>query len=387
MLISINFPLIRLEQEEMKVSAQNYYYQFLEPFNKELALVARELENSIFSSPRTMLTHARVFVENILQLVMKEEKLPEGGWTSLIERIDVLSDNGYITTEVRDSLHFVRKMGNQAAHDTRKFRYSEALLSWEEVYVIVRWFTETYGSLDFEVPVYQDPAPQEESYDISEIEIRLEALEELLVASVSKQENSDVTEPQTGTTMETVGEPIPPGFTTVRTINYKNQKVEIPYFLRDAFLLPQRFERSETFLIRLGAEQQGRIISELPNNLEGISKHVKRYKEKNEEILFEELKVYIEEEKKRREIFLQRPGELLFFYKTDYLIVTEEIASTPLNAELFTGFPSLLRQLKEDQIETVGQLPRELMILAKYENVGVGTVKSLFDQIKQIQNG
>ncbi|WP_087972049.1 DUF4145 domain-containing protein [Oceanobacillus rekensis] len=371
----------------MKVSAQNYYYQFLEPFNKELALVARELENSIFSSPRTMLTHARVFVENILQLVMKEEKLPEGGWTSLIERIDVLSDNGYITTEVRDSLHFVRKMGNQAAHDTRKFRYSEALLSWEEVYVIVRWFTETYGSLDFEVPVYQDPAPQEESYDISEIEIRLEALEELLVASVSKQENSDVTEPQTGTTMETVGEPIPPGFTTVRTINYKNQKVEIPYFLRDAFLLPQRFERSETFLIRLGAEQQGRIISELPNNLEGISKHVKRYKEKNEEILFEELKVYIEEEKKRREIFLQRPGELLFFYKTDYLIVTEEIASTPLNAELFTGFPSLLRQLKEDQIETVGQLPRELMILAKYENVGVGTVKSLFDQIKQIQNG
>lgn len=369
------------------MSVQNYYYQFLEPFNKELALVARELENSIFSSPRTMLTHARVFVENILQLVMREEKLSVDSWTSLIERIDILDENGYITTEVRDSLHIVRKMGNQAAHDTRKFRYSEALLSWESVYVIVRWYTETYGSLDFDIPDYQDPALQEESYDISEIEIRLGALEELLVASVNNQQDTNMDELQASSVLETTVEPITPGFTTIRTITYNNQKVDIPYFLRDAFLLPQRFERSETFLIRLGAEQQGRIISELPNNLEGISKHVKRYKEKNEEILFEELKVYVEEEKKRREIFLQRPGELLFFYKTDYLVVTEEIVSTPLSAELFTGFPSLLRQLKDDQIVTVGQLPRELVILAKYENVGVGTVKSLFDQIKQIQKG
>ena len=369
------------------MSVQNYYYQFLEPFNKELALVARELENSIFSSPRTMLTHARVFVENILQLVMREEKLSVDSWTSLIERIDILDENGYITTEVRDSLHIVRKMGNQAAHDTRKFRYSEALLSWESVYVIVRWYTETYGSLDFDIPDYQDPALQEESYDISEIEIRLGALEELLVASVNNQQDTNIDELQASSVLETTVEPITPGFTTIRTITYNNQKVDIPYFLRDAFLLPQRFERSETFLIRLGAEQQGRIISELPNNLEGISKHVKRYKEKNEEILFEELKVYVEEEKKRREIFLQRPGELLFFYKTDYLVVTEEIVSTPLSAELFTGFPSLLRQLKDDQIVTVGQLPRELVILAKYENVGVGTVKSLFDQIKQIQKG
>jgi len=48
------------------MNTQSYFYQFLEPFSKELAHVARELENSIFSGPRTMLTHARVFVENIL---------------------------------------------------------------------------------------------------------------------------------------------------------------------------------------------------------------------------------------------------------------------------------------------------------------------------------
>ncbi|MEK4715721.1 hypothetical protein [Sporosarcina sp. FSL K6-5500] len=43
---------------------------------------------------------------------------------------------------------------------------------------------------------------------------------------------------------------------------------------------------------------------------------------------------------------------------------------------------SLLRQLNEDQIEMVGQLPKELVILAKYENVGVGTVDKVFEQLK-----
>src|SRR5699024_11991670 len=46
---------------------------------------------------------------------------------------------------------------------------------------------------------------------------------------------------------------------------YRERTLDIPYFLRDVFLLPQRFDKSETFLIRLGAEQQARIMSELPN--------------------------------------------------------------------------------------------------------------------------
>jgi len=46
------------------------------------------------------------------------------------------------------------------------------------------------------------------------------------------------------------------------------------------------------------------------------------------------------------------------------------------------GSPNLLRHLNEDQIESVGLLPKELVILAKYENVGIGTVEKLFEQLK-----
>ena len=164
---------------------QSYFYQFLEPISKELAFVARELENSIFTSPRTMLTHARIFVETILQQVIRAEKLPDEQWTNLKERIDLLNENGYLTPEIRDALHHVRQIGNQAAHDTRMFRYSEALLSWESVYQIVKWYVEVYGPVDFTVPGYQDPSPLvKQSYDIAEIEERIKKLEKLLKVKI-----------------------------------------------------------------------------------------------------------------------------------------------------------------------------------------------------------
>lgn len=190
--------------------------------------------------------------------------------------------------------------------------------------------------------------------------------------------------------MATTAEEIPieselPGFTTIRKITYKEKSLEVPYFLRDAFLLPQRFEKSERFLVKLGAEQEARIMSELPSNLEGLHKHVKRYNENNDANLFEELKIYIKEETARRKIMLERPGELFLFYKDDYVVVTEGLAKVPLSTDEFTGSPSLFRQLNQDQIDTVGQLPRELVILAKYENVGIGTVAKLFEQLKEKQ--
>lgn len=362
---------------------QSFFYQFLEPISKELAFLARELENSIFTSPRTMLTHSRVFVEGILQQVLKIEKLLDDQRTNLKDRIDFLNEKGYLTVDISDALHYVRRIGNLAAHDSRRFRYSEALLSWEAIYKIVKWYIEVYWPINFTVPDYQDPSPQNhQAYDITELEVRLKSLEALLQTSVQKLTEETVNKEVAATSVSAELQQELPGYTTIRTLTYKNRKLEVPYFLRDAFLLPQRFAKSETFLIRLGAEQQARIMSELPNNLEGLHKHVKRYNEKNDETLFEELKTFMEEEKIRRHLTIERPGELFLFHKADNIIVTEELSKIPLTTTEFSGIPSLLRQLNEDQIEFVGQLPKELVILAKYEGVGVGTVEKMFEQLK-----
>ncbi|AST90972.1 transposase [Sutcliffiella cohnii] len=364
------------------MTKSTYFYTFLEPVSKELAFVARELENSVFTSPRTMLTHARVFVENILQQVMKLEKLKEEPRMTLKERLDILSDHGILTAEVSEALHQVRQLGNQAAHDARMFRFSEALLSWEALFKVVKWYVEVYAPLSIEVPDYQDPAsPKEEKkYDISELEARLKGLEELLKASMQKGENNAEKE----VADSTEAAPLKfeePGITTIRKISYKGDKVEVPYFLRDAFLLPQRFPKSEMFLIRLGAEQQARIMSELPSDIENLHKHVKRYTEENDRRFFYELKDFIAEEKVRREVVLQRQGELLLFYKVEHLVLTNKLKEIPLTTEAFKGVPSLIRQLNEDGMHTVGQLPKELVILGKYKNVGVVNVGKLFEQL------
>ncbi len=367
-----------------------YFYKFLEPLSKELAYLARELENSIYSSPRTMLTHARTFAEAILQQAMRVEEIYDTPLMTLKERIDLLSDKGYLTKEIIDALHFIRMSGNKAAHDTRKFRYSEALLSWEAIYTIVQWYIEVYGPVNLSMPEYQDPVPDSgNGFEIAELEVRLKNMENLIKASLNQQREGTAKEEAaaTVTVEEAPQEAELPGFTSIRTITYKGKSLEVPYFLRDAFLLPQRFEKSERFLVKLGAEQQARIMSELPRDLEDLHKHVKRYNEKNDENLFEELKIYIKEETARRKTMLNRPGELFLFYKEDYVIVTEELAKVPLTTDEFTGSPSLFRQLNQDQIETVGQLPRELVILAKYENVGIGTVEKLFEQLKERQGG
>ena len=371
------------------MTRQTYFYKFLEPLSKELATIARELENSIFTSPRTMLTHSRTFIEAIVDKVLVTENISFELYTSLLDKLDNLEEHGIVTSEIRDALHVVRKNGNQAAHDVRQFRYSEALLSWEALHTIVSWYVEVYGPIEMIIPDYQDPEPtNQESYDMEELQIRFENMERLLKNSFETFLKQTPEELEVAATIqEEVNteeeETITPGLTTVRTIKYGDEAINVPHFLRDAFLLPQRFEKSELFLIRLGGEQQARIMSELPERLEGLHTYVKRYNETNDKNLFAELKVFIEEEKKRREIKLKRPGELFLFYKEDYIIVTEKVAQVPLNKDEFDGIPSLIRQLNEFGVEQVGQLPQELVTLAKYSNVGTGTVEKLFEQLKR----
>ncbi|WP_201713033.1 DUF4145 domain-containing protein [Rossellomorea arthrocnemi] len=358
-----------------------YFYQFLEPLSNELALLGKELEHSVFTSPRTMLTHSRVFIENILKSVMKEEGLSEVPLMTIVERINFLNEQGILIKDVLNDLHSIRMTGNQAAHQTRMFRYSESLTSWEALYNVIKWYIESYGPISTTVPEYKEPClPRDEQLDLDELLARLVSLEKTL--SAKETPTMQAAHAEVAATITDEGDPTTEGYSTIRRISYMDKHVDIPFFLRDAFLLPQRFQKSETFLIRLGEVQQARFVSELPHDLVDLHKHVKRYNEKNDKTLFEELSIFVQEELTRREITHRRRGELLFFYKSDYIVVTEELSAIPLSPVEFSGIHSLLKQLKQNGILTVGQLPKELVSLAKYANVGTLTIEKLFDQIK-----
>src|SRR5699024_10083805 len=176
-----------------------------------------------------------------------------------------------------------------------------------------------------------------------------------------------------------------PGLTPVRTITYKDEAIDIRHFLRAVFLLPQRFEESERFLLRLGEEQQARLMSELPAALDGLHERVSRYNESQTETFFHELKQIIKEEIRRRKLMENRPGELFLFYNGDEIVVTEDLGEESIDKENFTGAPGLIDQLNDDGIYTVRDLPKQLVIIGKYKGVGKGRVENFFYQLKELQ--
>ena len=381
--------------------SMTYFYKFLEPVSEELARTLKELENAIYNSPRSMLTHSRTLIEAIMEKVMVHENMPNEPYLTIRERIEDLDKAGLLTEEVKDALHEVRRLGNIAAHDVRQFRYSESLITWERIYIIIKWFVEVYVSYEMKVPEYVDPNMKtESSYDLEEINIRFKNIEEMLKQSIEKEQPKDqdnpMPQPEATTTntpenrkQEELAPPMSgeeePGLTPVRSVTYKDNIIEIPYFLRDAFLLPQRFKLSERFLLRLNEEQQARIISELPASIDHLHEKVSRYNETHTETFFHELKDFIDEEIRRKRLIKSRPGELFLFYDGDEIVVTEKFGEKPINKENFTGAPALIDQLNEDGILTVQDLPKELVIIGKYKSVGKGRVDNFFQQLKDLQ--
>jgi len=376
-----------------------YFYDFLEPISAELSRTLQELENAIYSSPRSMLTHSRTLIGVLLETIMIRENIPNQNLT-INERIHILDENGLLPYEIKNAFHVVRRLGNMAAHDTRQFRFSESLTAWENIYVIVKWFVEVYESYEIEFPEYVDPKMRmDHTYGLEEMVLRFKKIEELLKQSLEKEEPRTIKEksPQPEskeeisieTKSKDISDPVmdeEPGLMTIRTIRYGDDSVDVPYFLRDAFLLPQRFPESEQFLFRLGKEQQARLMSELPNSLEGFHKRITHCNETHSKTFFMELKEFIAEEIRRRKLAQKRPGELFLFYGSDEIVVTEDLGNIDINNENFVGIPRLIQQLNEDGIYKVRDLPKELLILAKYKSVGKGKVASFFNQLKEIQN-
>ena len=339
-------------------------YEVLLDIHADLAELTADIERLIFSSPRAAMQTTRTMAETLARHVAEMEKI-ESRELNFAELLMKLKAEGILTPSADQAFQFVRRNGNIASHDgTRKMLIREALTCWEYQHLILTWYIETYASPDIHMPSYVEPAPPQKEEETAAL---LQHIQELMERLGNKGSAGS--------------RPSMPS-ATVREICYKDRCVGVPYFLRDAFLLPQRFPKSVTFLIRLNGEQQARLMSELPYQLEGLHKHVKRFKEANDEQFFEELCQLIQEETVRKELIEQHAGETLFFYKEDYIILTEMLGQVPLTSENFVGQTSLLKALHEQGFEKVADLPKELVLLGKYQNVGEVALANLFTQLK-----
>lgn len=341
-------------------------YDILLNINPDLAALTVEIEKLVFHSPRAAMQTTRTMAETLARHVAEMESI-ENKEYSFVDLLLKLKSEGVLTPGADQAFQYVRRNGNVASHDgTRKLLIREALVCWEYQHLILTWYIETYASPNIQVPLYMEPSPSNQKEETETIIGHIKKLMERLGKG------------QTG------GTPTIRSSEAIRTVYYKDRCVEVPYFMRDAFLLPQRFPKSTTFLIRLNGEQQARLMSELPSQLDGLHMYVKRFKEKNDEQFFDELCLFIHEETKRKELLKLHKGETLFFYKEDYIILTEMLAEITITTENFPGQSSLVKALQERGFGKIKDLPKEIVLLGKYPNVGEIALANLFNQLKVI---
>lgn len=171
--------------------------QFIEQWSIEAATLISKMESLIYQDPASSIVKARVFVEKIIQEVIEIEKIPSQGNWSLHDKISYLS-KGYITREIESLLHTVRMVGNKAAHTLNYDDLSEAIKLHRAVYLIFKWFYETYLSFQAAVPEYEYPKPPtENSEEIQSLKAEFMKIMELVRAEqVNKVSVSSTTEEQ-----------------------------------------------------------------------------------------------------------------------------------------------------------------------------------------------
>ncbi|WP_232233809.1 DNA phosphorothioation-dependent restriction protein DptF [Bacillus sp. J33] len=137
-----------------------YFLNFLENINEDAAFIAKKMEELLFEDPSSSIVKARLFAEEILNEVFKQEDIEAPYLSTLHDKISFLSREGYIRREIQQSFDTIRLSGNKAAHDGKFNDITAAFKLHKEMYKIGVWFYEVYSSEQVKIPFYEVPKPR-----------------------------------------------------------------------------------------------------------------------------------------------------------------------------------------------------------------------------------
>jgi len=157
-----------------------------ENFPKEfeyIAKIGQIAESLIFIDPASAIAKFRLFGEKVTLVVASIESSVDLSKVNQVERIDVLKKYELISQPVADTLHLLRKMGNDATH-IGTGTHEQALLADKKSYFLLVWLVSMYGVGGFSAKEYNQPV--EEKGNTNQEDIM--ALKAQLDASLSKNE-------------------------------------------------------------------------------------------------------------------------------------------------------------------------------------------------------
>lgn len=134
-------------------------FSFLERISPDLYTLANQIEEQLYDQPDTTLMKARLFCEQLLKLVFQKENIQEIYPYKHVERIQKLYREQLIEKDLYMKLEWLRKKGNQAAHEIHTTKIEDVLQAHRFLYDLAVWYMQVYVQYDFEPPTYDLPRP------------------------------------------------------------------------------------------------------------------------------------------------------------------------------------------------------------------------------------
>ena len=136
-------------------------FDFVTEFSTDLANLAQNIENKMFSEPHASLIQARLYSEQIVKLVSKEEDLKSVYPLKHVERVYKLYRQNAIEEDLYVKLEWIRKRGNKAAHNMAEVDVADMLQIHKFLFEISVWYMQVYVTYTFEPPAYKVPVASE----------------------------------------------------------------------------------------------------------------------------------------------------------------------------------------------------------------------------------
>lgn len=124
-------------------------FDFLEKEFPVLAEFGKKAEMYLYSDSNSCLMKLGMIGETIVNLIFTYDRIAFPEENTAANRITVLLREGFLTTEIADILHALRKIRNKAAHENYAC-VAEGKVLLQMAYSLCEWFMQTYGDWNYQ---------------------------------------------------------------------------------------------------------------------------------------------------------------------------------------------------------------------------------------------
>lgn len=136
-------------------------FKFLETEFPVLANFGDLAEQYCYTDPNSCLMKLGMIGETIVNLMFTYDKIPVPYDNSAVNRINALFSEGFLTRDLTDILHALRKVRNKAVHENYS-ESSDCPVFLQMAYSLSEWFMQTYGDWNYQHQSFVMPVKEED---------------------------------------------------------------------------------------------------------------------------------------------------------------------------------------------------------------------------------